>query len=77
MSEKTIDSEVLAALHFMDKKLHEGISHLDSVRFEIINGCTELLEKGYAIRTVDDGKTYYRLTLSGQEYLNKILELAS
>ncbi|MEX2017573.1 MAG: hypothetical protein WD876_03810 [Candidatus Pacearchaeota archaeon] len=76
---KTIDSEVLAALHLLSTdKREEGILYIEFVKQNIMNGALDLMDKGYATREIirKDG-AYYHLTDKGTQFLAEVINYAS
>jgi hypothetical protein len=78
MGSKSLDSEVLGALHLMSRDKDLGVRYLEFVKQNLINGALDLLDAGYA-RRIPNGPDddNYCLTPTGIEYLDKVLRFAS
>lgn len=75
MAGKSIDSEVLAALHVMSKNKTEGVRYIEFVNQGIMSGALSLIDKGYAAKIrVGEDDAYYCLTQKGVECLDKIVK---
>ena len=75
---KTIDTEVLAALHLLSEGIKEGVNRMEFIRVCAINGVNDLIKKGYAeIIKIDEDNENYRFTDKGIDYLAKIINYAS
>ena len=78
MAEKSIDSEVLAALHLMSKDTVKGINYQIFLHQRIMDGALDLIDAGYAHKMpIDKDNSNYCLTPKGQEYLKKLVKYAN
>jgi hypothetical protein len=78
MGSKSLDSEVLGALHLMSRDRYLGVRYLEFVKQNLMDGALELIEGGYA-RRIPNGPDddNYCLTPKGSQYLDKVLRFAS
>lgn len=84
MAKKSLDSEVLAALHLMSKDKINGIKHIRFVNQNITTNTLDLLtNRGYATKIIIEKtnnnicfSTKYCLTRKGIAYFDKILAYA-
>ncbi len=80
---KSVDSQVLAALHLLSKdRRDEGVPYLEFVKQGIMNGVLELIDQGYAVKIhIRDGMTdedvNYRFTPKGTKLLKKVVKYTS
>ena len=76
---KSLDSEVLSALHILSQNKVEGVSYIEFVKRGSMCGALDLIDRGYArkISVGGDDDANYCLTQNGIEYFDKVMKFAS
>jgi hypothetical protein len=75
---KTLDSDVLAALHLLTTTPLDGVNYIYFVKGGIMNGVLDLIEGGYAEKIkIGEDNANYRLTEKGEQFLAEIINYAS